>query len=94
MAKPFTINEFRLALMDGAYAWPGGYPRYFIMDDGEALSFDAAQENEDLIVAAIAGDENGGWRVIAADINWEDDDLTCAHTGNKIECAYSQNEQE
>jgi hypothetical protein len=39
----FTISDFRHAMRNGAYAWPGGYPLYFVTSDGEALSFEAAK---------------------------------------------------
>ncbi len=45
--------EFLEVLEKGPYAWPGGYPLYFVMADGEALSFAAAKENRDLILEAL-----------------------------------------
>lgn len=84
-----TIQEFKQALRNGPYAWPGGYPIYFVTADGDALSFKAAKENSRLIMRAIRDGENtGGWRVIGSQVNWEDNDAYCAHTGEKIECAY------
>lgn len=88
-----TVYDFLDALENGPYAWPGGYPIYFVMSDGEALSFNTANEKQDLIIAALEdGDKTGGWMVIGADINWEDDDLIDAHSGEKIECAYCEDE--
>ena len=71
------------------YAWPGGYPRFFVCDDGEPLSFKAAKENRRLILEAIRDNDRSGWHVIGCDINWEDPDLVCAHTGERIESAYA-----
>lgn len=83
------VWDFNKALAAGKYAWPGGYPIFFITVDGGALSFDAAIENADLIRdAVITQDTNSGWCVCAAAVNWEDSDLVCDHTGNKIESAY------
>lgn len=90
MAHIKTVEQFDAALEDGAYAWPGGYPKYFVTHDGEALSFDAAKENRDLIAAEIAEGANCGWRIVAVDINWEDKDMYCCHTGNKIQSAYGE----
>lgn len=84
----FTVSDFDKALQDGPYAWPGGYPRYFICNDGEALSFKAAQENAELIRCAIANNSRDGWQVVACDVNWEDEELQCAHSNARIECAY------
>lgn len=89
-----TVEEFENALEKGPYEWPGGYPIYFIVDDGEALSFNAALENKDNIIDSIKTKTNDGWRVVGRDVNWEDNDLYCAHTGEKIECAYCEDEDE
>lgn len=86
--KKFTSEDFIEALKNGEFAWPGGYQMYFIVDDGEALSFEAAQENKDLIIDAINDNDSNGWRVVGVDVNWEDDDLYCAHTNKKIPSAY------
>ena len=84
-----SISDFRRAMRNGPYAWPGGYPCYFLMSDGEALSFDAARQERRLILEAIRDRDNSGWRVIGMDINWEDGELTCVHTGKRIESAYA-----
>lgn len=93
------VDQFNLALSQGGYAWPGGYPLYFVMADGESLAFDVAglPDVAPLIRdAIIAGPHTGNdeWRVIAVEVNWEDDTLTCVHTGRAIECAYPSDEQE
>jgi hypothetical protein len=85
-----TPEQFDLALSVGPYAWPGGYPKYFICQDGEALSWQAAEENKELIRQAIADKDMSGWHVIAQDINWEDADLYCSHTNERIESAYAE----
>ena len=90
-----TVAEFRQALENGPYAWPGGYPLYFICADGEALSFDAAQGNKAEIESAIEGDDwNKDWRIVGIDINYEDPALYCAHTNKRIESAYAEDEVE
>lgn len=89
----YTIDQFNADLAE-PYAWPGGYPRYFICADGEALSFAAARENAELIREAIGeharnGNVGNSWDVIACDINWENADLYCAHSNARIESAYA-----
>lgn len=87
------VFDFNKALSDGPYAWPGGYPRYFITSDCEAMSFKTAQENAGLIRdAIITNDKHSGWKVIAVDINWENPDLYCSHSNERIESAYSEPE--
>lgn len=87
-----TISDFRRAIRNGPYAWPGGYPLYFVMSDGAALSFAAAKDksNRREILHAIAHPEYraSDWRPVAFEINYEDTELYCAHTGEKIESAY------
>ena len=43
-----------------------------------------------LFIAGAIGHRQwqSGWRIVAAEINWEDKDLVCDHTGEPIECAY------
>jgi len=87
-----TIGDFRRAMRAGPYAWPGGYPVFFITADGGALSFKAARDNRREVVSAIAcDDKGGGWRIVAADIAWEGP-LFCDHTGAPIETAYGDSE--
>lgn len=84
-----SISDFRHAMRHGPYAWPGGYPYYFITNDGEALSFATARSERRLILEALRDHDNSGWRVVGMDINWEDSELTCSHTGERIESAYA-----
>lgn len=92
-----TISDFRKAIRNGPYAWPGGYPLYFVMADGEALSFAAAKAERRAIIEAISdkakGYPNNGWVPAALDINYEDGELYCAHTNERIESAYAEPEK-
>lgn len=86
-------DQFNLALSNGSHTFPGGYPLYFVMADGEALAFSVAglPDVAPLIRDAIIAGPNTGnddWRVVAVSVNYEDNELTCVHTGRKIECAY------
>ena len=83
-----TVSDFRRAIRNGAYAWPGGYPLYFVTSDGAALSFDAAKRNRRYILQALAHRNDCTWRVIGVDVNWEDDNLYCDDTGAHIPSAY------
>jgi len=85
-----TVDDFNAALERGPYAWPGGYPLFFITDDGGALSFDAAESEAEYIRDSIENQVSDGWRVVALAINYEDNVLFCDHTNALIECAYSE----
>ncbi len=87
-----TVEDLAKALEMGPYAWPGGYPLFFITSDSAALSFKAVEDNRELIEEAIRDGDNSGWRVVANDVNWEDSALYCDHTGDRIESAYAEDE--
>lgn len=83
------IKQIKQALRDGPYAWPGGYPLYFITADGEALSFDAVRAMFRTVCADTLGMSGmSQFRPVACEANWEDDELYCAHTGKRIPSAY------
>lgn len=85
-----SISDFRRAVRNGPYAWPGGYPVYWLMSDGEACAFGVAKSERRAMLEALRDKDNGGWRPISLEINWEDGALFCAHTGARIESAYSE----
>ncbi len=89
--RPLTPAEILLAVKSAIrqpYAWPGGYPLYIIMVDGEALSIEAARDNWRSICHATLAGLRDGWQAAGVAINWEDTSLYCAHTGKQIESAY------
>ena len=81
-------KQLRATLRAGPYAFPGGYPLYFIADDGEPLSFQAVRDNLYQCIHSIHNGINDGWRIIGCEVNWEDPDMVCAHEGTKIESAF------
>ena len=85
----YTSEQFTADLAN-PYAWPGGYPRYFVTSDGAVLSFKSAKENAGLIVVSIDDNANDGWQVVGCDINWEDPELYCDDSGERIESAYAE----
>jgi hypothetical protein len=89
--ETMNAQEFETALENGRYAWPGGYPLYFIMGDGEAVAFSYIAENASEARAAIANSEKRDeWFPVAVAVNWEDSDLICGATGARIESAYCE----
>jgi hypothetical protein len=87
----YNVGQF-LADLESPYAWPGGYPRYFVCADGEPLSFEEAKINQALIIGAIRDEGEREWKVIGCEINWEDPDLVCVSSGKKIPSAYADDE--
>lgn len=92
-----TVFDFNKAIGMGHHIKIGGYPTYFITADGAALSFQAAIDEQALIRDSIIDNPfnedhfpvgTDGWRVVEMAVNWEDENLYCDHTGEKIETAY------
>lgn len=79
----------RSTLRAGPFAWPGGYPLFFIMSDMEAMCFACARKEYRLISRAIRDNSNDGWRVVGCDINYEDPDCRCCHCGELVDPAYA-----
>lgn len=75
-----------------AFAWPGGYPLFYIFTDGGVICPKCVNDNIAEIDAAIRGEHrhnsHGGWAIDAADVNYEDDDMHCDHCHKPIESAY------
>jgi hypothetical protein len=84
-----SLRQVKQAIRE-PYAWPGGYPLYVIMADGECLSIDAARDNWAAICHSTIGQYRDGWQAQGAAINWEDSDMVCCHTGKPIESAYGE----
>lgn len=61
-----------------SYAWPGGYPLYYLDSDSTVLCPDCANK-EDYTAP-----------VTFCDINWEDPDMYCEDCGKRIESAYAE----
>ena len=92
MYAELTTKEIKRLLRGGMYAWPSGYPMYFITSDGGALSFETVRKEWQCVCWSVRNRENDGWRVVAVDINHEDPDLYDDHTGERIESAYAEEE--
>lgn len=89
-----TVADFDAALANGPYAWPGGYPLFFIMKDGESLSFKAAEQEAETIRTSIEDGHEQDWIPVALEINYEDGELYCCHLNERIESAYAEEKEE
>ena len=84
-------HDLKQALRAGPYAWPGGYPLYFLSSDGSVLSFAAVRgELRQVLHALRHPGHDPWWEVVTVCTNWEEPDLCCEHTGQPIPCAYPQ----
>lgn len=60
-----------------SYAWPGGYPVFYLTKDC-------------ILCPACANKEDDPTSVLDWAINWEDTDLFCEECSNRIESAYAE----
>lgn len=88
-----TTAQVKAALRAGEYTDFGGYPLYFVTSDCCALSFDAVRDNLASVLDSVQTGSDDGWRVVGVDINYEDGELCCAHTGERIPSAYAEEEE-
>lgn len=72
-----------------AFAWPGGYPLYYLFRDGGVCCPTCANDNVDQI-AWERVNSHGGWALAGVEANYEDDHLNCDHCGCRIESAYGE----
>jgi len=83
-----SVEELKATLRAGPWMWPGGYPKFFLMNGGETVSFDGVRKNLREHIDAIALGHRD--RIVGCDVNWEDTDMTCAYTGEVIPSAYGE----
>jgi hypothetical protein len=87
---PFGVKEIKAEIRKGEYAWPGGYPRYFVCSDGEAMCFACVKKNfREIVDAHRRDDRRSSWHLAGVEVNWEQVDLVCSATGLPIEAAYA-----
>lgn len=89
-----ALQSIKALLRFGPYAWPGGYPVYFVTADGAALSHDAVRAQFAQVCDDHLHDASTGWRIVGGAVNYEDPDLRCDHTGARIPSAYAEPEEE
>lgn len=90
MSAETQLASLKHAIRDHGFAWPGGYPMYAVMADGDVLSIQACKDNWADICRSTIGRHRDGWQFVACDINWENVALYCSHTGERIESAYAE----
>lgn len=85
-----TLRQLYRERVGRKYAWPGGYPTFFVLSDGEALCHACAKdERSNIVRATLTARDHSGWKLEGEDINWEDPDLFCCHCNGRIESAYA-----
>lgn len=85
-----TLAQAKATIRAGMFSWPGGYPLFFIADDGAPICFDCARAEFRQIASAFLNDMRDGWRIEACEINYEDDACQCANCSEWIPAAYTE----
>lgn len=86
-----NTTDLKVALRAGPYAWPGGYPTYFIAADGEPLCHNCVKRNFKQTVYETYRPRQGDmFRVVGQEINYEDNNMHCAHCEQQIPAAYGE----
>ena len=93
-----TKSELIEQLKYGQFAFPGGYPRYFVAKDMSCICYDClvpkgrVESETDIESRAIDALDNPNsdkaWEVNYVDINWEDISLLCDECNKQIPSAY------
>jgi hypothetical protein len=82
-------TELKNFIRSGGYAWPGGYPCFLLMADGEVIDAKAARERYREVLGALRrGDTRSDCYSVGVEVHWEGAPLVCAHSGREIPSAY------
>lgn len=78
-----------------AYAWPGGYPLYYLTSDCSVLCPDCVNSEIDRVDAEMRDPErHNQFQVVAVDVHWEGEPMQCEHCNAEIESAYGDPDAE
>lgn len=91
----YSWRDLARDLREGPFTSLGSYPKFFVAEDGSAVSVRAIRSEALAFMRGTAGrSDEPGSRVIACDVNWENPDLYCDVTGERIPSAYAEPEED
>lgn len=83
-----TPKKLAKAYSTGPYVWPGGYPQYLMLSDGEFLCWKCFKdEYKNILDALKRKDKSSGWFPEEMTVLYEGIEF-CANCGEKLETAY------
>jgi DNA-directed RNA polymerase subunit RPC12/RpoP len=88
MILPERMEDGRLP----AFAFPGGYPLYYLTADDGILCPDCANGDNGSEAQNPECQDDRQWRIVCADIHYEGEPITCDHCSAQIESAYRETE--
>ena len=82
-----------------AFAWPGGYPIYYLAEDNSIFCPDCAngKNGSDAYTddqCQCKAHRDPQWHIVACDVHYEGPPLTCDHCHADIESAYGDPDAE
>ena len=83
-----SVADLKATLRAGPYAFPGGYPLFLNSRDNATLCFDCVRTKFKNVIIDFMNDFVAGWIIEGCGVNYESDDLYCAHCNKQIESAY------
>lgn len=75
-----------------SFAFPGGYPLFYLAKDNGVLCPDCANGDNGSECCNPDCQDDPQWWLIGCDINYENDSLYCDHCGKLIESAYGDDD--
>ena len=74
------------------FAWPGGYARRLVLDDGATLCRECVKTEYRSLYRSTRDGDKDGWSVAGEYIFWEGVAEQCVHCGATIESEYGDPE--
>lgn len=94
----YTRKDLARDLREGRFTSLGSYPKFWLASDGSALSYEAimSEAREYLRLAGNRKHERheAGHVIVGCDVNWENPELYCEETNERIPSAYAEPEDE
>lgn len=91
MTKREKINKLK-AFVRKPHVWPGGYTLVMMAGDGCAICFKCVQKEFKNILDSTKKEIHDGWEFEETFVNWEGENLYCAHCYEKIPSEYGDDE--
>lgn len=88
----FTVRDLVRSLREGRFTSYGCYPRFWLTSEGATVSHAAIMADVWTFARATRDQSKDGFCVVACDVNWEDPNMICDVTGERIESAYAEDE--
>lgn len=84
-----TPQQLAQGYRQGPYVWPGGYPIYLVLEDGEMPCWECLKTEYPSIVQAAKSPNRTGWEPEGYIVLWETEEPElCAHCSKELESAY------